>query len=67
MEELQLISNKAISLGVIGGVCIRTEYGSFHFNLGPVEDGKYHEITAVGMDDVNSVFREYNLEEVIRE
>ena len=67
LEELQLISNKAIALGVIGGGSIRMEYGSFRFNLGPGEDGKYHEITAVGMDKVSSGFGEYNLQEVIKE
>ena len=53
-EELQLISSKPIALEVIGGGSIRTEYGSFWFNLGPGEDGKYHEITAVGMKNVTA-------------
>ena len=66
-EGLQLISSKAIALGVIGGGSIKTEYGSFRFNLGPGEDGKYHEITAVGMDNVTSGFGEYDLEKVIQE
>ena len=66
-EGLQLISSKAIALGVIGGGSIKTEYGSFRFNLGPREDGKYHEITAVGMDNVTSGFGEYDLEKVIQE
>ena len=64
---MQFISNKSIALGVIGGGSIRTEYGSFRFNLGPGEDRKYHEITAIGMDKVTSGFREYDLEEVIKE
>ena len=66
LEELQLISSKAIALGVIGEGLIRTEYGSFRFHLGPGEEGKYHKITAVGMDNVTSGFGEYNLE-VIKE
>ena len=66
LVELQLISSKAIALGVIGGL-IRTEYGSFRFNLGPGEDGKYNEITAVGMENVTSGFGEYNLEYIIKE
>ena len=66
-EELQLTTSKAIALGVTGGGSIKTEYGSFRFNLGQGEDGKYHEITAVGMEKVTSGFGEYNLEEVIRE
>ena len=67
LEELQLISSKAIALGVIRGGSIRTEYGSFSFNLGPGEDGKYRNITAVVMDNVTSGFGEYNLKEVIQE
>ena len=66
LEELQLISNKAVALGVKGGGSIRTEYGSFQFNLGPGEDGKYHKITAVGMDRVTSGFGEYNLDRSLR-
>ena len=38
-EDLQLISNKSVALGIIEGGSIRTEYGSFRFNLGPGEDG----------------------------
>ena len=66
-KELQLISSKSTALGVIGGGSIITEYGSFQFNLGPGEDGKYHEITAVGMDKVTARFGEYNLKEVAQE
>ena len=64
---MQLISSKSIALGVIGGGSIKTEYGSFWFNLGPGEDGKYHEITAVGMENVRAGFGEYNLKEIAQE
>ena len=63
-EELQLISSKDIALGVIGGGSIKIEYGSFWFNLGQGEDSKYHEITAVGMENVTSEFCEYGGEEI---
>ena len=66
-EDLQLISSKSIAISVIGGGSIKTEYGSFRFNLGPGEDGKYHEITAIGMDSVTAGFGEYDLKEVIKE
>ena len=66
-EESHQISSKAIALEVIGGGLIRTEYKSFQFNLKPGEDGKYHEITAIGMDNVTSGFGEYGLEEVVQE
>ena len=66
-EELQLISNKSIALGVIGGGSIKTEFGSFRFNLGPGEDGKYHELTAIGMESVTAGFGKYDLKEIIKE
>ena len=66
-EELQLISSKSAALGVIGGGWIMTEYGCFRFNLGPGEDGKYHEITIVGMEKVTAGFGEYNLKEIAQE
>ena len=44
-----------------------TEYGSFRFNLGPGEAGKYHEITAIGMDSVTAGFGKYDLKEIIKE
>ena len=37
------------------------------FNLGPGEDEKYHEITAVGMKDVTTEFGKYDLEEINQE
>ena len=49
----QLISSKYIALGVI-------QLGpSSRFNLGPGEDGKYDEITSVGMENVIGGFGEY--------
>ena len=64
-EELQLISSKAIALGVIGGS--RSWLSTEAFDSTWDQDGKYHKITAVGMDNVTSGFGEYNLEEVIQE
>ena len=66
-EGLQLISNKSVALGIIGGGSIRKEYGSFRFNLGSGEDGKFHEITAIGMEIVTGGFGEYDLKEIIKE
>ena len=66
-EDLQLVFSKSVALGIIGGGSIKTEYGSFRFNLGPGEDGKYHEITAIGMDSVTAGFGKYDLKEVIKE
>ena len=44
------------SLTVVGGGNLKTEYGSYRFNLGPGAGGEYHEIPCVGMDSVTSRF-----------
>ena len=44
-----------------------TEYGNFRFNLGPGEDKKYNEMTAVGMRNVTAGFGKYDLEEIGQE
>ena len=66
-EKLQLISSKFTALGVIGGGSIMTDHGSLRINLGPREDRKYHEITAIGMRNVTAGFGKYNLEEIGQE
>ena len=66
-EDLQLISSKSIALEVIGGGSVMTEYGSFRSNFGPGEDGKYHEITAIGIESVTAGFGEYNLKDIAEE
>ena len=38
-------------LGLIAGGQVESEYGIFRFNLGPGDEDKYHEITAVGMNE----------------
>ena len=55
-KELQFISNKTNALGVIGGGSVMTEYGGFRFNLDLGEDGKYHKITAMGLESVTAGF-----------
>ena len=49
---------------MIGVGSIRTEYGSFHFNLGPGDDEMYHEISAVEMENVMARFGECSLKEI---
>ena len=44
------------SLTVVGGGNLKTEYGSYRFNLGPGAGGEYHEISCVGKDSVTSRF-----------
>ena len=52
---------------MIAGGQVESEFGKFRFNLGPGEDDKYHEITAVGMKDVTAGFGKYDLEEINQE
>ena len=44
------------SLTVVGRGNLRTEYGSYRFNLGPGGSAEYHKISCVGMDSVMSVW-----------
>ena len=66
-EGLQLISSNCTALGIIGGGSVKTEYGSFRFNMDPGEDGKYHESTGITMDDETAGFRKYKQEEICEE
>ena len=53
---MPIISSERTRLGLIAGGQVESEFGKFRFNLGPGEDDKYHEITAVGMKDVTAEF-----------
>ena len=48
----EISSSRPTSLTVVGGGSLKTEYGSYRFNLGPGAGGEYHEISCVGMDSV---------------
>ena len=63
-EGLQAISSERTRLGLIAGGYVESEFGKFRFNLGPGEDDKYHEITAVGMSQLTTEFHKYDLEEI---
>ena len=52
----QITSSRPTSLTVVGGGNLKTEYGSYQFNLGPEAGGEYHELWCVGMDSVTSKF-----------
>ena len=56
-----------MSLTVVGGGSLKTEYGSYQFNLGPGAGGEYHEISCVGMDSVTSKFNKYDLSNICAE
>ena len=64
---MQAISSERTRLGLIAGGQVESEFGKFRFNLGPGEDDKYHEITAVGMNEVTTEFHRYDLEEINQE
>ena len=50
----EITSSRPMSLTVVGGGNLKTEYGSYRFNLRPEAGGEYHEILCVGMDSVTS-------------
>ena len=51
----------------MGGGSVKTEYGSYQFNLGPGAEGEYHEIFCVGMNSFKSKFNKYDLSEICSE
>ena len=46
---------------------IVTEYGQYRFNLGPGEDGRFHELKCLGMSEVTTEFPKYDLAEICNE
>ena len=66
-EGLQQVSISPTSLTVVGGNKVRSNYGTYRFNLGPGEQEKFHEILCVGMDDVTAGFGTYDLAEIAEE
>ena len=65
-EGLQPISSEKTRLGLIAGGQVESEFGKFRFNLGPGDNDKYHEITAVGMNEVTSEFHRYDMLVMVR-
>ena len=63
----ELTSSRPTSLTVVGGGNLKTEYGSYQFNLVPGANGEYHKIFCVGMDSVTSKFNKYDLSEICAE
>ncbi len=66
-EGLQKVSSNPTNLTVVGGSKVRSNHGTFRFNLGPGERGEYHEVVCVGMDDVTGGFGTYELTEICQE
>ena len=66
-EGLQRVSSSPTSLTVAGGNKVRSNHGTYRFNLGPGEQGEFHEVVCVGMDDVTAGFGTYDLTEIAEE
>ena len=66
-ESLLRTSSKPTAITVVGGGRIKTEYGSYKFNLGPDSSGEFHELSCIGMDSVTSSFNKYDLSSIITE
>ena len=66
-EGLQKVSSNPTSLTVVGGDKVKSNHGTYRFNLGPGENGEYHEVVCVGMDDVTASFETYDLSEICKE
>ena len=60
-EGLQKVSSNPTSLTVVGGNRVRSDHETFRFNLGPGENGEFHEVVCIGMNDVTAGFGSYNL------
>ena len=66
-KNLQRISENKSALGLIGGGSIFSEFGNFRFNLISEKDAISYEIRAIGIKRITSEFREYDLEETVKE
>ena len=66
-QGLQLISKKPSKLTVVGGGSIQSEVGKFRFNIGPTENGDFHEIKCQGMRNITSKFPRINLSTISEE
>ena len=63
----EVTSSRCTSLTVVGGGSVKTEYGSYWFNLGPRAEGEYHEISCAGIKTVTSKFNKYDLSDICSE
>ena len=51
----EITSSHPTSLTVVGDGSVKTEYGSYWFNLGPGAGREYHEISCVEMNSVTQL------------
>ena len=64
---MQKVSSNPTSLTVVGGNRVKSDHGTFRFNLGPGENGEFQEVVCIGMNDVTAGFGSYNLSEITEE
>ena len=65
-ENLKVLSDKPMSLQVVGGEEVSTQYGKYQVMLGGRSSG-FHTIECLGMPQVTSKFNHYSLHEVNKE
>ena len=66
-EGLQQVSSNPTCLTVVGGNKVKSDHRTFRFNLGPGDNGEFHEVVCVGMSDVTAGFGSYDLSEIAEE
>ena len=66
-ENLEKYSSQATRITVVGGGSVCSEYGSYKFGLGPDKENKFHELKCIGIENVTSEFRKYDLLDIIEE
>ena len=66
-EGLQRVFSNPTCLTVVGGNRVKSNHGTFRFNLGPRDNGEFHEVVCVGMSDVTAGFGSYDLSEILEE
>ena len=66
-ENLEKYSDTPTKITVVGGGTVCSEYGSFNFCLGPDQENRFHELRCIGMEDLTSDFRKYDLNDIKNE
>ena len=64
---MQQVSSNPTSLTVVGGNKVKSNHGTFMFNLGPGDNEEFHEIVCIGMSDVTAGFGSYDISEIREE
>ena len=65
--SLKVVTDRSVSIGVVGGGKIWSKYGTYAVSLGPTEDGFYYDITAQGIEMITTKFQYYELSNLNRQ